>query len=244
MKIFKRIFQLILLIILILTITISTYVYLQYRDVKKEIESGVIAKNVEKLRNKEHYTKKEDLDEKYLNAVIAAEDHRFYDHGAVDLISILRAINTNVQKKDLVEGGSSITQQLVKNLFYDQKQTISRKVKEVFMAIELEKRYSKDEILEMYVNNSYFGSGYYSIKEASVGYYGKEPKTLTLNEASFLAGVPNAPAIYNPRVNKEKAIQRRKVVLEKMVTHKYITSEVARKVMDEDLIVKESNITN
>lgn len=238
MKLLKGIFKMIIALVIIAMIALSVYLFKEYKVVEAEIQKGVIETEVKKLRAKESYSKLADVDKKYINAVIAAEDHRFYNHGAVDFKSILRAIDTNIRNRQLIEGGSTITQQLVKNTFFSQKQTPSRKIKELFMSIEMEKRFSKDEILELYINNSYFGSGYYSIKEATNGYFGKDPKELSIAESAFLAGVPNAPSVYNPRINKELAIQRRRQVLEKMLTYKYINSEEAKEAIESELEVK------
>ena len=200
--------------------------YKAYDSVQHDIKNGIIEKKTNELKNKKAYTRLEDLDKKYREAVIAAEDHRFYNHGAVDFQSLLRAVDINIRKKQFVEGGSTITQQLVKNLFFDQGQNFERKLKEYFMSVEMEKKFTKDQILEMYVNKSYFGSGYYSIKEASKGYFDKTPDTL------------NAPSVYDPRVNKNLAVQRRRIVLEKMITYGYISAEEAKVASEQELEVK------
>ena len=145
----------------------------------------------------------------------------------------------NIISLKLKEGGSSITQQVSKNIFLDQRTEINRKIKELFYSIELEKKYSKDEILEIYVNTSYFGAGYYGIGPAAQGYYGKTPEKLSLNEAAFLAGVPNAPSAYNPYEHYELAVQRRNIVLRKMVYNGDITQEEAIIVYNERLNVKD-----
>ena len=238
MKILKNILKLIMFFILIVCTIIGVYVYKAYDSVQHDIKNGIIEKKTNELKNKKAYTRLEDLDKKYREAVIAAEDHRFYNHGAVDFQSLLRAVDINIRKKQFVEGGSTITQQLVKNLFFDQGQNFERKLKEYFMSVEMEKKFTKDQILEMYVNKSYFGSGYYSIKEASKGYFDKTPDILTLSEAAFLAGVPNAPSVYDPRVNKNLAVQRRRIVLEKMITYGYISAEEAKMASEQELEVK------
>ena len=150
-------------------------------------------------------------------------DHRYYEHGAIDPIGIARAFYTNIRDGEFDEGGSTITQQVAKNVIFNQDKTLIRKLGEIFAAYDLEKNYSKDEILALYVNSSYFGDGYYCIYDASMGYYKKEPKDLTLSEASMLAGVPNAPSVYAPTVNPELAKKRQKHVLNKMVEYGYIT---------------------
>ena len=193
------------------------------------------------IRSRATYVKKEKIDKLYLKAVVAAEDRRFYNHGAIDIIGFSRAMYNNIISLKLKEGGSSITQQLSKNIFLDQKTELERKIKELFYAIELEKRYSKDDILELYVNTSYFGAGYYGIGPATKGYYDKTPEKLNLNEIAFLAGVPNAPSVYNPYEHYELALQRRNIVLRKMVYNGDITQEEALSVYNEKLNVKERN---
>ena len=163
----------------------------------------------------------------YRNAVVAVEDHRFYDHGPVDFIAICRAFYTNIKNKELQEGGSTITQQVAKNVVFSQEQSWTRKLGEIFAAFDLEKNYTKNEIFEIYVNTAYFGDGFYGIYDASHGYYNKEPKDLNLDEASMLAGVPNAPSLYSPNVNLNLAKKRQAHVIKKMQEYGYITQEQA-----------------
>ena len=193
-----------------------------YRDVLDKIS---VKDKVAELQAQENYTKFEDLPEFYLKAVVAVEDRRFYNHGAIDFIGIARAIWTNIKFFELKEGGSSITQQVAKNVFFTQEKTVLRKIAEIFMAFEIERNCDKDTILEIYVNTSYFGSGYYGIKEAANGYYDKEPIEMDKYESSMLAGVPNAPSIYAPTKNPDLAAQRQRQVLEKMFNYGYITEE-------------------
>ena len=180
---------------------------------------------VNEIRSNENFTKIEDLPKDYINAVVAVEDRRFYKHCGIDLISIGRAVINDIRAMELVEGGSTITQQVAKNIFFSQEQTFTRKLGEIFGAFDLEKNYSKNEIFELYVNTAYFGDGYYGIYDASHGYYNKEPKDLNLDEASMLAGVPNAPSVYAPTVNPVLAKQRQQHVIKKMLEYGYITNE-------------------
>ncbi|MBP1765310.1 MAG: mtgA 1 [Firmicutes bacterium] len=155
-------------------------------------------------------------------AVIAIEDNRFYSHIGIDIEGILRAILVNIQKGSIVEGGSTITQQLVKNLFLTQEQTVERKVEEALLAIDLELRYSKEEILEMYLSTIFFGANSYGIKDAAQNYFAKTPSELNLAESALLAGLPNGPSIYSPYVNLNAAKQRQALVLNAMVRNGYI----------------------
>ncbi len=228
MKLFKKIL-IILLILFIVAISIIFIIgYSYYSNTLKE---KPLITRVEAVTNKEHYTPFEQLPQNYINAVIAVEDHRYYTHGAIDPIGIARAFYTNIRDGEFDEGGSTITQQVAKNVIFNQDKTLIRKLGEIFAAYDLEKNYSKDEIFALYVNSSYFGDGYYCIYDASMGYYKKEPKDLTLDEASMLAGVPNAPSLYSPTVNLDLAKKRQKHVLNKMVEYGYITQEEANSIL-------------
>lgn len=178
------------------------------------INTVEIEEKIDEIRNSKDYVQAQNINETFLDAIVAIEDHRFYDHGAIDLISITRAILVNIKNKEIVEGGSTITQQLSKNLFLDMEQTIERKIKEVFISFELEKLYSKEEILELYVNVVYYGDGYTGIKSACNGYFNKEPDEITYNESTLLAGLPQAPSLYALNNNYDKALERQEEVIE------------------------------
>ncbi len=224
MKLFKRLLILLLFLLVIGSSILFVVGYGYYANTLKE---KPLISRVEEVTSKENFMKFEDLPDNYINAVISVEDHRFYEHGAIDPIGIARALYTNIRDGEFDEGGSTITQQVAKNVIFNQDKTIIRKLGEIFAAHDLEKNYSKDEILALYVNSSYFGDGYYCIYDASKGYYNKEPKDLTLAEASMLAGVPNAPSVYAPTVNPDLAKKRQKHVLNKMVEYGYISQEDA-----------------
>lgn len=130
-----------------------------------------------------------------MDAVVAVEDHRFEQHWGIDLIAIGRAAWNNLISWSLREGGSTITQQLAKNMYFTQEKSFIRKIAEMFMAFRLENTYTKDKILELYVNSIYFGDGYYCVRDASRGYFGKEPIDMTGYESTLLAGIPNAPSV-------------------------------------------------
>ena len=164
----------------------------------------------------------------YKNAVVAVEDHRFYDHGAIDIIAIGRAIFIIFKQWDFVEGGSTITQQTAKNLYFiEDTDVVSRKVAEIILGFQMEKEYSKDQILELYINTIYFGDGYYGIKEACEGYLGKAPQDMTLYDATMLAGIPNAPSAYAPTVNFEYTCSRQKKVVSSMAEYGYLSEDEA-----------------
>lgn len=224
MKFVKKLLLCLFLAIIVAASIIILQGYNYYTDTFKEKK---LIDQISEVTSQENFVKFDDLSELYVDAVIATEDRRFYDHGAIDIISIGRALFNNIKNGEFSEGGSTITQQVAKNIFFTQDKDISRKVAEIFAAYDLERNYSKNEIFELYVNTSYFGSGYYGIYEASYGYYNKSPKELNLSEASMLAGIPNAPSAYSPDVNPELASQRQQQVLRKMVTNNYISQEEA-----------------
>lgn len=231
MKIIKRILISILVIILILAIGIATFFGIQgYKMYKTVLEENSMKDVVNEIRSNENFTKIEDLPKDYINAVVAVEDRRFYKHCGIDLISIGRAVINDIRAMELVEGGSTITQQLAKNTFFTQSKELTRKCAEVFMAFEYEKNYNKDEIFELYVNTSYFGDGYYCVKDAALGYFDKEPKDMNLYECTLLAGIPNAPSVYAPTKNPELARERQKKVIEKMIHNGYLTEEEANNI--------------
>ena len=229
MKFIRRIIFFILIVIALATAIVGKIGYDYYQ---KALQEKSFEDRISEVKNDVNFVNYDDLAKDYIDAVVAVEDHRFFKHGAIDLISIGRAINTNISNKELQEGGSTITQQVAKNVFFSQEETLKRKAGELFAAIDLEKKCSKDEIFAIYVNTAYFGNGYYGINDASNGYYQKKPKNLNLNEASMLAGVPNAPSVYTPTKNPELAKQRQQHVLRKMVEYGYITQEEAEAVSD------------
>ena len=183
----------------------------------------------EKIQNKEHYLKLDEIPRSLRQAIIAVEDSRFYSHSGFDISGIARATITNVEAGQIEEGGSTITQQLVKNLFLTQEQSFTRKIEELLLATSMERNFTKDQILELYLNTIYFGSSYYGIYDAAIGYFGVEPKELTLAECAMLAGLPNAPSLYSPYVNFMLAKKRQLIVIDAMVKSKILTATEAEK---------------
>ena len=228
MKVIKRI---IIFIILITLLAGAMLTYQGYTMYKQALDKISVKEKVAELQSQKNYTKFEDLPKFYLDAVVAVEDRRFYDHGALDYVGIARAIWTNIKSFELKEGGSSITQQVAKNVYFTQEKTALRKIAEVFMAFEIERNCDKNTILEIYVNTSYFGSGYDGIKEAANGYYDKEPIDMNKYECSMMAGVPNAPSVYAPTKNPDLASQRQRQVLERMVRYEYISEEEMEEIL-------------
>lgn len=156
------------------------------------------------------------------DAFISIEDNRFYEHSGVDLRGTARALVSTLSGRE-VQGGSTITQQLAKNAFLTQERSIKRKIKEALIARELEKNYTKDEIITMYLNHIYFGQGTYGLQSASQFYFGKDCNNLTIAEAATLAAIPKSPNYYNPFGNREEAKKRRMLVIDQMVKYNHIT---------------------
>src|SRR5213596_2201932 len=169
------------------------------------------------------------------DAVIATEDRRFYSHWGVDPIGVARAVVQNYRRGRIVEGGSTITQQLAKVLFLTADKSLERKLKEAVLALELERRYSKDRILEMYLNQVYFGHGAYGVEAAARTYFGKSVSELTVREAALLAGLPRAPSSYSPFDHAKAANRRRELVLRRMVEYGALKEEEAKRIARTDL---------
>jgi penicillin-binding protein 1A len=160
-----------------------------------------------------------------INAVVATEDRRFFSHIGVDIFGIIRAFAVNREAGRIVQGGSTITQQLAKLLFLDPQKTFKRKIQEVLLAVQLERNFTKEQILTFYLNRAYFGSGNYGVENAAKNYFGKTVSNLNLNECALLAGVLKAPSKLSPKNNKELAQQRAKVVLKAMVEMGFLNEE-------------------
>lgn len=222
MKFFKRLF---FTIIILIVLAIALITFMGHSMYKNSIEKQSISSKVEEIRNGENYIKIDNVSKDFKNAIVAIEDHRFYDHTGIDLITTTRSFIENIKEKDIVSGGSTITQQTGRLLYFTQEQRFTRKIAELFVGFDLEENYSKDEILELYINMIYYGDGYYGINEASHGYFNKEPKDLTLYESSLLAGLPNAPSVYSPSKNPELSKKRQSIVLNAMVKYEYISKE-------------------
>lgn len=229
-RLLRRILKLGFLLLLIVSGSIAWQGHRMYAGALKEMP---LEEKIEEIREQPDYTPLSRLPKTYQNAVVAAEDHRFYQHPGIDVIAIGRAMKNNILAGSLREGGSTITQQLAKNLYFTQEKKFTRKAAEVFMALKLEKEYTKEEILELYVNTIYFGDGYYGIKAASEGYFGKDPSLLNDYECTMLAGLPNAPSAYALTEHAELAEQRQGAVLRQMVKYGYLSQREAEKIQEE-----------
>lgn len=232
-------------LILSLFATIYLYIYAKVEDVE-DLKAGI--EEVTKVYDREGeeagalysqrgtFVSLDNMSPDLIDAVIATEDTRFYKHKGFDIIGIGRAAFQFVINGGQVSGGgSTITQQLAKNSFLTLDQTLTRKLKELFLAIEIEKEYTKDEVLEMYFNKSYYGNGVWGVEDASQKYFGKSASEINLSESATLVGMLKSPSSYNPIDSMENAIGRRDTVLSLMVNNETITQETASAVQQESL---------
>jgi len=225
-KILKLFFTALLVFGTAFTAVFAFWGYNMHRLAVEKVPPSQMAK----MLRGENFVTIDDLPQFYIDAVICAEDKRFYSHYGVDPKAILRAVAHDIKVMSPEQGGSTITQQLAKNFYYDREKRLERKFAEIFTAAAIEKEFSKDEIFELYVNSIYFGDGYYGIYDAAEGYYGKTPAELTEYECAMLAGIPNAPSVYSLTENPDLAKQRMKQVLDCMTEEGKLTEEEAEKI--------------
>lgn len=245
MKKIKRIFLHIILILLLISGSFLAVVFRQgYLRYKEEINDLPIDKAVESYTDKDDYVPFDEISENFVNAVISVEDKRFFERKGYDLIALCRALYHNFLAKDLIEGGSTITEQIAKNLYLGGYiGDLKEKTAGIFMMKALEQKYSKEELFALYANMNYYGDGYWGIGEAAEGYYESNAKDLTLGQAAILAGIPNAPAIYQLSDGYELAKERQEWVLQTMVNNHYISDEEMKEALGEDVhpIIKQQS---
>ncbi|WP_083504181.1 transglycosylase domain-containing protein [Acetivibrio ethanolgignens] len=261
---FKLAMQVIVLLLLLTMLALGVIFYIAYgRDIFKlqdEAKELVRSSTTETFRQSEtsliydvdgnvlttlkgekdvYYIAYEDIPEYAKDAMISIEDKRFETHIGIDFKGIMRAVKALiVNKGEIHQGASTITQQLARNIFLTHEVSWERKIKEMFIAMELEKRYSKDQIMEFYLNNIYFGNGYYGIQAASKGYYKKEVENLSLGEITFLCAIPNNPALYDPYHNRENTEGRQGRILDQMVEEGKITAQEAEEAKQDEITLK------
>ena len=220
MKIFKKI---LLIILLLLAIVLSALFGASYYDYYKARQSLPVVDVIEKIRaDTPHYIEYQDIDEDLIKAVVATEDRRFFQREGIDFIALGRALFRNLEARSLVEGGSTITQQLIQNVYFGFDNNLIDKFAEYFFIYDFEDAYTKEEILEMYLNIINFGDDNFGVYAASMDYFGKDPSDLTIYEASLLAGIPNSPANYQLSNNNPKTYERQRHVLQSMLQEGYI----------------------
>ena len=169
-----------------------------------------------------YYVSIEEMPVDAVTAIVSIEDKKFFRHHGIDYRALLRAVKAMVQNGEVKQGGSTITMQLARNIFLSQEKTWQRKVEEMYIATELENKYSKDQILEFYLNNIYFGNGYYGIQSAARGYFDRDVESLSLSQIAFLCAIPNNPTLYDPVTNKDNTVSRRDRILTAK-SHRWIT---------------------
>ena len=228
----KTIGKIIFFIIIVVTLIVGKICIVGYNMYEQAISQTSLSEKIAQIRSIKDYVKIDEMPSDYKNAVISIEDHRFYEHSGIDYIATFRAVLRDIKIGSLAEGGSTITQQLAKNMYFTQEKRFERKIAELFVAFKLEKEYSKDNILELYINIMYFGNGYYGIGEACNGYLYKKPIEMTLYESTLLAGLPNAPSVYALNSNPELAKERQNQVLDCMVKYNYLSEKKAQEIKD------------
>lgn len=231
---------------LCISILISIFYYIT-KDVsldKAKLYDGITKtivtyydQNGNELKTDRSYISIDELKDYTKNAFIAKEDRRFYKHKGFDIIRIFGALKNNITSGFKKEGASTISQQLVKNTQLSTEKTLNRKIKEIHLAVQLENSYTKDEILEMYLNSIYFGNSCYGIESASNYYFDKSASSLTISESALLAGIISAPSEYNPIKNMDKAIENKNLVLKAMLDEQYISEEEYINAQNEDIIL-------
>ena len=198
-------------------------------NIKNEVDA--------KIKGTRNYTPLEDMAPSFRQAIVSVEDSRFYKHAGFDVGGIARAAVVNAKAGQVEEGASTITQQLIKNLFLSDEPSFMRKAEELLLSVNLERNFSKEKILEIYLNTIYFGSNFYGIYEASHGYFGKDPKDLTVGESAMLAGLPNAPSLYSPYVDFMLAKKRQLIVIDSMQQAGYLSEKEAENARIEEIIL-------
>ncbi len=198
-----------------------------FRSVQTSLVYDTNGKLISALKGEKdvYYLEYEDIPAYAVAAMISIEDKKFYSHSGIDIKAILCAAQAMIQNGEVTQGGSTITQQLAKLTFLTQERTWERKIEEIFIAVGLEQKFSKDEIMEFYLNNVYFGNGYYGIQAASKGYFNVDAKDLSLSQITFLCAIPNNPSLYDPVEKMENTIKRRDRILNQMLQDGKISQE-------------------
>lgn len=220
----KWIRRLLGLVIVLVLGAVFFFLAVGYMHYKNSINDKSIVEAMSKIQNQAHYTSLDMISDDFEKAIIAIEDSRFYNRYGVDLISIGKAFVNGLEKGTFNEGGSTITQQLAKNIYFSFDRSLIRKSAEIFMTRDFEDSYSKEDILAAYVNVIYYGDGYYGIYEASMGYFNVLPSELSLAQSAMLAGLPQSPSIYQLSTGYEFAKARQKQVLAVMLEDGIITT--------------------
>jgi len=236
----KVIIWLLLFTILVGGVYSANVGYKGYKLYQKTMSDIDIQTTIDSYRTRDGYVNLEDIPRDFLDAIVAVEDHRFYDHSGFDIISFGRAVIQNVSENEYAAGGSTITQQLAKNLFFSFEKKMERKVAELIVAKQIEEIIDKDIILELYVNIIYYGDGHENLRDACMGYFNKNPEELSTEESILLAGLPQAPSVYALSTHYDKAIKRSLDVIDALVEHGYLTKQqgIQQKINMENLKIQ------
>ncbi len=259
----KRVILIVLLCITLLAVIIITPFIIKISKMKSQADAMVAASsdatfksdkttliydcNGQKIANMlgekvMYYRDLEDIPKDLQNAFIVMEDKKFYEHRGVDFFAVVRAVLANYNANEIEQGASTITQQLARNVFLNQEVTWQRKIQEMYVALALERTYSKDKILEYYLNNIYFSNGYYGVEAAANGYFGCSASELTLSQQVFISAIPNNPSKYDPLVNLENTVSRRNLILEKMYEDKVITQTAYETALAEEIVINRPQV--
>lgn len=218
MKLIKRfLFNLVLSILLIVLLGVGCILTLGYVSYKQIVAQAPVVETIDSIMEREYFVSYDELSPYLVDATIAIEDRDFFNHAGIDMVAIIRSFISNVSTGTVVSGGSTITQQLAKNLYYDFDYDFLRKVSEIFFAYEIETNYTKEEILAVYMNIINYGDNHMGIYEASYGYFNKAPMDLGLTEASLVVGIPQSPSNYQLSDHLPQALEKQKLVLKAML---------------------------
>lgn len=232
----KKLFRIFLFLLLILGVVLVTLFGQGYFRYERETEVMPLDKAVKAYTGKDDYVSYDQIDQDFVHAVVSVEDKRFFERKGYDLIALCRALYHNFLAKDFIEGGSTISEQIAKNLYLGGFiNGLEEKTAGIFLMMALEQKYSKEELFALYANMNYYGDGYWGIGEAAEGYYGCSADDLSLGQAAILAGIPNAPAIYQLSDGYEQAKERQAWVLQTMVNNNYISEEEMAEALAEDV---------
>lgn len=202
----RKMFRLCAVLLLLCALAAAPTIYRGYQLYHSAVTETPIAEKTAEIRNDPDFVPLSEMDEYFVEEIIRSEDKRFYCHPGIDPLAIARALKNDILAGSFVEGGSTITQQLAKNMYFDFEKVMERKAAEVFAAFRLEWKYTKEEILELYLNCIYFGENCYGIKEAAAYYYGAEPDALTESQADSLVYAIKCPNLYNPVVLSKNTV--------------------------------------
>lgn len=226
----KKLIKLIFAIILVFLLCITTLGYIEYKSALNEIS---LEDKIHEIQSNKNYVQIENVSDYLKKATVSCEDQRFYSHNGIDYIAYGRILYVLITEQKLNSGGSTITQQLAKNMYFGFEPSLIRKVAEIFMTIDIEKHYDKNEILELYINIINYGDNHMGIYEASYGYFNSHPKDLTFNEATLVAGIPQSPANYQLSNQNDLAYKRQQVVLQTLIDTNEFSEEEIEKLMKE-----------